>query len=47
MALLVTLDLNHMSLHTTSEELIEIILKLAAGEVTDSDLLQWVCDRVE
>lgn len=46
MALLTTLDLNHMTLRTTSEELSEIILELAAGEINDRDLLQWVCDRL-
>ncbi len=47
MALTSTLDLNHYSLHATNGELAKVILQLAANEITDADLLQWVCDRLE
>lgn len=47
MALLTTLDLNHLNLKTNSAELSEIILRLAAGTITDETLLQWVQDRLE
>lgn len=47
MALLVTLDLNHLSIKTTSEELSEVILLLAAGTVNEEGLLHWVQDRLE
>ena len=47
MALLTTLDLNHLNLKTNSAELSEVILRLAAGTITDETLLQWVQDRLE
>ena len=47
MALLVVLDLNHYMLRTSQGELSEIILKLAANEITDTDLLQWVYDHLD
>ena len=47
MALLTTLDLNHLNLKTNSVELSEVILRLAAGTITDETLLQWVQDRLE
>ena len=46
MALLVTLDLNNIDLHTNSSELSEIILQFAASNVDDEFLLQWVKDRI-
>lgn len=47
MALLTTLDLNHISLRTNSAELSEIILQVAAGTADDDSFLQWVKDRIE
>ena len=47
LALLTTLDLNHLTLHTNSAELSEIILRLAAGAITDEELLIWIQDRLE
>ena len=47
MALLTTLDLNHVQLRTNSKELSDVILKLAADEINDEDLLQWVKDRID
>ena len=47
MALLVTLDLNHLILKSNSAELSEIILRLAAGSINDETLLHWVQDRLE
>ena len=47
LALLTTLDLNHLTLHTTSAEFSEIILLLAAGAVSDEALLQWVQERID
>lgn len=47
MALLTTLDLNHLTLKTNSAELSEIILRLAAGSINDETLLCWVQDRLE
>ena len=46
MALLVTLDLNHLVLNTNSAELSEIILRLASGSIDDKALLSWVQDRL-
>ena len=42
LALLVTLDLNDLSLNTTSKELSKIILSLADGKTDLEQLLQWV-----
>ena len=47
MALLVTLDMNHLNLHTNSAELSEIILHLASGELDETSFLKWVQERVE
>ena len=47
MALLVTLDLNRLTLKTNSAELSEIILRLATGSVDDETLLRWVQDQLE
>ena len=47
LALLITLDLNHLSLKTNSVDLTEIILRLAAGTISYEMLLQWVQDRLE
>ena len=47
MALLTTLDLNYLTLNTSSAELSEIILRLAAGSINDEFLLRWVQDHLE
>jgi len=47
MALLTMLDLNHIELRTNSQELADVILKLAADEINDEFLLQWVEDRID
>lgn len=47
MALTVLLDLNHYSLWATKGDLSRIILQLAANEISDTDLLQWVYDHLE
>ncbi len=47
LALLTMLDLNQLALKTNSAELSEIILHLAAGSVSEEDLLLWVQDRLE
>ena len=47
MALLITLDLNRLTLKTSSAELSEIILRLASGAIDDESLLRWVLDRLE
>ena len=47
MALLITLDLNRLTLKTNSAELSEIILRLASGSINDENLLRWVQDRLE
>lgn len=46
LALLTMLDLNHIGLRTNSQELADVILKLAADEINDGFLLQWVKNRV-
>ena len=46
MALLITLDLNMISIKTNSTELSKIILLLASGDVDDRGLLRWVKDRI-
>ncbi len=47
MALLITLDLNHLALKTNSAELAEMILRLAAGDITEETLLRRVQERLE
>ena len=47
MALLVTLDLNRLTLKTNSAELSEIILRLASGAIDAESLLRWIQDRLE
>ena len=46
MVLLVTLDLNHLSLNTNNNDLASIILKSASNEIDDEYLLQWVSERI-
>ena len=46
MALLTTLDLNHMGLHANSRELADIILQIATDKVDDEIFLHWVKKRV-
>ena len=47
LALLVLLDLNHLTLNATSAELAEVILQLAAGTIDDVLFLHWVQNRIE
>ena len=47
MVLTVALDLNHYSLRAAKGELSRIILQLAANEISDTDLLQWVYDHLD
>ena len=44
-AMLVTLAINGIELEYTQKELYEIILKVAAGEVSFGELLSWVLDH--
>ncbi|MBR2216103.1 MAG: type II toxin-antitoxin system death-on-curing family toxin [Selenomonadaceae bacterium] len=44
-AMLSMLDLNHITLNATNRELADVVLALAAGEIDDTDLLQWVQDH--
>ena len=46
MALLITLDLNMISIKTNSTELSKIIILLASGDIDDRGLLQWIRDRI-
>ena len=46
LVLLVTLELNHIAIKTTADDLAAIILRLAAGEIADKELLQWVYDHL-
>ena len=45
LALLVTLDLNHITLSATKEELTGIILSVASSSASDRELLSWVIDH--
>lgn len=47
MVLLITLDLNSLRFKAASSNLTEVILNLAAGELSYEDLLQWVRDQIE
>lgn len=42
LALLVMLDINHMEIRMSSEELEEAILSLAAGKISDEIFSEWV-----
>lgn len=44
-AMLVFLELNHIALNYTPEELIDIIMKTAAGQCTFNELLSWVLNH--
>ena len=44
---MVTLDLNGYRLKTNSNELADIIIKLAAGLINDEELLNWVKEKVD
>lgn len=44
-AMLVFLELNHIELNYTQEELIDIIMKTAAGQCTFNELLSWVLNH--
>ena len=45
LALLVTLDLNGITLSATNQELTGIILSVASSSAFDQDLLSWVIDH--
>ena len=45
LALLSTLDLNNIQLQATSQELSDIILKLAASEIDDETFLKWLIEK--
>lgn len=47
LAMLTTLDLNHINIHTDSSELSDIILHLAAGDIDDGYFLSWVQTRID
>jgi death-on-curing protein len=47
LALLTTLDLNHIILCTNSKELSEVVLHLAAGEIDYKYFLSWVQTRID
>ena len=47
MAMLITLDQNHLRFTAASSELTEVILDLASGNRSYEDLLEWVRDRIE
>ncbi len=46
-AMLVFLDINNVSLSYEDEELIDLILRLASGDLDDSALLDWLKAHVE
>ena len=46
LALLMVLELNNISFHATNEELSDIIIQYAAGQVNDDDLQRWVSDHM-
>lgn len=46
MILLMTFDLNHIEFHTNSQELADIILRLAAKEIDAESFFQWVKNRI-
>ena len=46
MILLMTFDLNHIEFHTDSQELADIILRLAAKEIDAESFFQWVKNRI-
>ena len=41
------LDLNHYELNTNSVEVADIFLKIAAGDMDDTELLQWVLKQTK
>ena len=47
MAMLITLEQNHIKFAVASSELTEMILDLASGTRSYEDLLAWVRDRIE
>ena len=46
LALLMVLELNNISFHATNEELSDIIIQYAAGQVNDDVLQRWVSDHM-
>lgn len=47
LSLTLFLKLNNVNLHYSHQELIEIILQLASGELSSSELFQWISAHVE
>ena len=47
LAMMAMLGLNNMEIHTSSDELASVFLRVASGELTNDDLLQWVLSRLE
>ena len=47
LAMMTMLGLNNMEIHTSSDELASVFLRVASGELTNDDLLQWVLSRLE
>ncbi len=45
LALLITLDLNHITLTATNTELTDIILSVASSRASVQDMLVWVLDH--
>ncbi len=46
-AMLVFLDINQLSLSYADDELIEVVLRVAAGEAGYAQLLDWLKDHLE
>ena len=42
LALLVTLDLNHIDIKMSSRELEDVILSLAAGDMSEETFSEWI-----
>ena len=43
LAMMTILGLNNMEIHTSSAELASAFLRVASGDLTNDELLQWVC----
>lgn len=47
LAMMTMLGLNNMEIHTSSAELASAFLRVASGDLTNDELLQWVLSRLE
>lgn len=45
--MLVFLDINNITLSYEDDDLISVILRVAAGDTDDSELLVWLKDHIE